>query len=243
MQSHWKGRLRTLAFLGLGTAALATGVGAQTVNLDFTAANEDPPASGTFHTYGSIPGVVDVSYRTRSDWGLGPIVAGGEYGLFWPGGYNDLPNVAYFFSGPHVGEIRLDNLLAGNQVTINSADVGAYPNATETVQLRVYDLLGNLLFIDNGATAGATTHAHFTPGSSNVDGLLIQFSQVVPGTPATCPADPVSCTPVDAYNNGINNVNFTIGPIVSAVPEPSTVVLLAGGLVAMAAAARRRRVS
>jgi hypothetical protein len=48
---------------------------------------------------------------------------------------------------------------------------------------------------------------------------------------------------VDAYNNGINNVNFTIGPIVSAVPEPSTVVLLAGGLVAMAAAARRRRVS
>jgi hypothetical protein len=94
--------------------------------------------------------------------------------------------------------------------------------------LRVYDSNWNLLFNSSGATVGSTTHASFSPASSDISGLYVQWSAI----------DGLG-NPTDAYNVGIDNVNFTVSAI--ATPEPASLTLFATGFIALAGVAGRRR--
>src|SRR5687768_17021379 len=188
MSSHLLRVVRGAAVAGLFSTVAATPAEAQNFILDFTPA----PLSGVFTTEGSVPGVVDVRYRHRSGWGLSPITD--NQGHYWFANYNDLLDVLYTQSGAGVGEVFLYNLVAGDVVIINSADVGAWSHVTRTVELRVYDLAGTLLYQQTGNTVGSTTHASFAPGDFDLDGLLVQWSGV-----------DAQGNPVDAYNVGIDN--------------------------------------
>lgn len=223
--------LRRAASAATLLALAAPAAGAQTFTLDFEGLGLGNGAAIS-QTYGDQAGLVDVTIRGRQGWGNSALTgATAANGLFWNTAYNDLLNIAYVNSSATVGEIVLDNLAAGQQLTVNSADVGSWPNSTTTVALRVYDFGWNLLFSGTGATVGSTIHAAFAPGDADVDGLYVQWSRLN-----------LAGAPTEAYNTGIDNVNFTIGPIGGAVvPEPSTIALVAGGLLMTALGARRRR--
>ena len=231
MSSRFAGVLRRVAGAAAVLALAAPAAGAQNFVLDF---NGLGLSNGNLipQTYGDQLGLVDVSIRGRAGWGNSAFVPSAANGQFWTTQYNDLVNIAYVGSQALVGEVVLDNLAAGQQVTINSADVGSWANATTTVALRVYDFDWNLLFSSTGATVGSTTHASFAPGDAGLDGLYVQWARLNPAG-----------APIEAYNTGIDNVDFTIGPITpgAVVPEPATIVLVAGGLVLTALGARRRR--
>lgn len=209
-------------------ALLATAAPAGAQTLTFTNAAW---GDGTTipQSYGDIAGSVDVSYRHRGGFGNTSVIDPNAY--HWRTGYNDLLSVAYSAAGSGVGEIALANLLAGQAVTLNAADVGAWSSRTltNTVALRVYDFGWNLLYSGLGSTFGSTSHASFAPAVSATDGLYIQWSQIND-----------TGAPIDAYNVGIDNVEFTAGPS-TTTPEPATVGLMGLGLAGIAAAARRRR--
>lgn len=233
MSSRITGILRRVAVAGALSGVVAGAAEAQTFTLDF---NGLGLTSGQAipQTYGDVPGVVDVTIRGRNGFGNSALVPTAANGLFWTTGYNDLVNVAYVGSSARVGEVVLDNLAAGQQITINAADVGSWPNATTTVALRVYDFNWNQLFAGTGATVGSTIHASFAPGVADLDGLYVQWARLN-----------VAGDPIEAFNTAIDNINFTVGPVApTAAPEPATLGLLAAGVGFLGlGATRRRRVS
>ena len=85
-----------------------------------------------------------------------------------------------------------------------------------------------LLFASSGNTASLAS-VLFSAGVSDVSGLYVQWSGLDSGG-----------NPIDAYNVGIDKVNFTSAPTVSAAPEPATLSLFATGLIGLGFAARRR---
>ena len=163
-------------------------------------------------TYGDIAGQLDVQYAGRTSSSVN------NYLSWWDTGYNDLVNVAFGPSGGGVGEIALIPT-AGFQVTLNSFDLGAWLNTTGTSQYTIYD--SNYAFLGSSAGviavgSGTTTHSHYDIGLTNVNGLILQWGP-------------------DAYNVGIDNVNFTVQAISTPVPESSSLLLLGLGLVGLAA--------
>lgn len=222
-------RVRCLT-AAVATALAAGALPAQTFTLTF-----DDPGVGNYSPfasdYGSQAGLIQVSARGRTGWGAASVVAGGAL-LNWNTGFNDLVDVG-FIGNPSiccvVGEMRLAPL-GGRRARLDAVDVGAFSNASATVALRLYDDSFNLLYSSLGNTVGSTTHASFAPMITATGPLRLQWSRL-----------DLFGAPSDAWNTGIDNLQFTVLAPTAVVPEPGTWVLLGTGLLALGAVAHRRR--
>lgn len=216
-----------VSVLGVGMLGLALAIPAQANVLTFDGNICNGGSScgnGSFidQSYGDVPGQVDVVYRNVAGGGNPP-----PPGLrFWTTDYNDLVNVAWTDGGDGaaIAEIFLSPE-PGMQVTLNSFDLGAWPDTQRGSQYTIFDGAFNSLLSSGPLTIGifpGNLHNHFTPNLTSNNGIRIQWGP-------------------SAYNVGIDNVNFTVSPIQhSTVPEPATGLLLAGGLGVLAV---RRRMS
>jgi MYXO-CTERM domain-containing protein len=164
--------------------------------------------------YGDVAGVVDVSYnapRQGASWSL----------RWWDTSYNNLYGVLWADGSDSNSLGRIDLAPAAGQfVTLNSFELGAWINTTRDTNVAIYDLAsGEALYTFSGAVGSAATGATlFTPAVSSTSGLRIEWRD-------------------SAHNVGIDNVAFTV----SAVPEPAAWALWGAGVLALAAGARRRR--
>jgi hypothetical protein len=157
-------------------------------------------------TYGDVAGQLDVVYAHRAASGNSPVDE--NYLKWWDNAYNDLVNVAWggFGTGSGVSEIALIPA-AGYQVTLNSFDLGAWPNAANATQYTVYDINYNPLISSGPIIVGTgNVHSHVTPALASATGLIIQWGP-------------------DGYNVGIDNVDFTV-----AVPLPAAAWLFGSAL-------------
>jgi PEP-CTERM motif len=151
--------------------------------------------------------LVDVSFKSQ--------IGGVNSMFFWSGAYSNLTDIAY--GSPSVTpEITLTAI--GSTITLQSLDLGAWPNTDRPSQLTVVDLATNTTVFTSGAiTVLGTTASSFSINLSSNTGFAIQFGP-------------------DAYNVGIDNIQFTTTP----VPEASTYAMLLAGLAAVGSVVRRR---
>ncbi len=164
-------------------------------------------------TYGDIAGQLDVVYAHRVSGGN---AASDEAFLkSWGTAYSDLLNVAWggFGRNSGVSEIALIPN-AGFQVTLNGFDLGAWPNTDRGSQYSIYDSAYTLLASSGAITIDGTVHSHFPFSLTNASGLIVQWGP-------------------DAYDVGIDNVDFTVQRVTASVPEPTTGFLLSSGLLMM----------
>lgn len=215
-------RIQTWAAGAACAAGLMLGGAAQAVVLTF-----DGPictsvtgvcgnASAISQSYGDTA-LVDVSGD--------PNVNGGGAGalLFWDNSYSDLQNVAWGHSGATAG-IFIEPI-AGYRVTLNSFDLGSYPRQTGSSQWWVYDSLGVLLGSSGGIISIlGTTATHVAGPFASQNGIAIHWGP-------------------DAFNVGIDNIDYTVSAISGGVPEPGTWAMMILGLGAAGATLRRRRES
>ena len=68
----------------------------------------------------------------------------------------------------------------------------------------------------------------FSPGVSDASALYVQWSGI-----------DGSGNPIDAYNVGIDNLDFTVAAV--AAPEPASLTLFATGLIGLVGVSARRR--
>ncbi|WP_194740217.1 PEP-CTERM sorting domain-containing protein [Methylophilus sp. 14] len=160
-------------------------------------------------SYGDIAGQLDVIYD-------GNISAPSTSNLSWWDNYSGQPGVAWGDNGA-TSEIFLSPL-AGYQVTLTSLTFGSYNNATRNSQFTLLDGNNNVLSASN--TFSLLNPLTFALNVTSTSGIKIQWGP-------------------DAYNVGIDNVNFTI----TAVPEAETYAMMFAGLAFMGSLARRRKVS
>lgn len=161
--------------------------------------------------HGDVAGQLDVGYLDVDS-------TTGESLRWWGTGYNDLPS-ALWGNGTDENSFARITLTpaAGQSITLDGFDLGAYNASTRGTNLRIFALGGaSYSYSGNvGSVAGAT---HFSPALSSSTGIVIEWEN-------------------SAYNVGINNISYTLAP----VPEPETYGLLLAGLGVVAAVARRRR--
>ncbi|OYU98102.1 MAG: PEP-CTERM sorting domain-containing protein [Burkholderiales bacterium PBB5] len=164
-------------------------------------------------TYGDLAGVVDVTYSAPR--------LSGESLHWWSTDYNTLYGVAWAGGGDanSLGRIELKPVVSGEVVTLQSFDLGAWPNSARGSTVTVYAIGGGTALFSWSGTVGQSGNlpTHFTPGVSSATGLWIEWRD-------------------SAYNVGIDNIHYTVG----AVPEPAAWLSLAAGLVGLAGWARRR---
>ncbi len=168
-------------------------------------------------SYGDVAGVVDVQYNHDVTGG-----APGSNLQFWDSAYSDLTNVAWGGNGDCCGtpEILLKPL-GGHSVTLNSFDLGSWPNLSRTTQVTIVDGFGNVLGSTGNFTVDGTNHAHVTLiGFTSSNGIGIEWGP-------------------SGYNVGIDNVDFTLSGV--GVPEPATWAMTILGFGLLGAAVRRRR--
>lgn len=149
---------------------------------------------------------VNVTYRDMS--------ASNTTLRYWGPGYNNLPGVAWATGGDQSSLARVELLpLGGLTLTLNSFAIGAYPAAIRGTNVRVLDLATNTILIDYGAQTVGTGNvaAVFSPALASTSGLAIEWQN-------------------SAFNVGIGNIDFTLAGASTATPEPSTALLLIGGI-------------
>ena len=212
---------------GAGVLALGSGsASAYTLTFDGDICTASPCTNFSLiqQSYGDVAGVVDVKYNYDiNNPGTTTGAAGSEMS-FWTTDYNDLVNVAYSSTGG-IPTIFLQPL-AGQAVTLNGLDLGAWPNRTGLSQLTIVDGLNNVLFTTGGGPfsepvgVGSTTHNHYSFLLTSLTGIGIQFGP-------------------ESYNVGIDNVDFTVG--VNPVPLPAALPLFASAVALFGVYARRRK--
>lgn len=209
---------RATVLLALALAPL-TSASAQVTTIDFSAhggAAYDPIAQ-TFGDHANL----DVTYQTRATFGNAAQICTST--SYWPGGYSNLSAVTFACGDGYVGEMFFQPL-NGNSVFLASLDIGSFPSTngvgpTRAYTLGVYDTGWNLLYSSIGTVDATLT---LTPNVSSSSGLYLQW-----GTD---------------WDTGLNNITTDVNSsAVVATPEPSSVVLLATGIVGIAGFARRRR--
>ncbi len=212
-----------LTALAAVTAAVATPASAATFVLDFgTSACTTTCVNESFfsQSYGDQSNL-DVSHRTASAAGNSSTLAPGLQ--YWNNEYGNLSGVAWggLSATQGVGEITLKMTGIGS-VALNSLDFAGFRGPSLTA-FRVYDLAYNLLYSSGPLAAPGTGHSTFNfPSLVSNSGLILQF-----GT--------------DAYTAGIDNLTFTTGPLVTAVPEATTWAMMIFGLGIVGTAVRRHR--
>lgn len=165
--------------------------------------------------YGDVAGVLDVAYRsirTSDD------TTYEDFLKYWSAGYSGLTAVAW--GGADVSNYRSEISFiagAGRVVTLEGFDFGDYLDSSNNgSSVQIYDGSDNLLW-DGGSFNPGGSAMHFAPDVSGAK-LVLRWGP-------------------DGYNVGIDNIQVNV----SAVPEPQTWAMLAGGLLALATIARRRR--
>jgi hypothetical protein len=163
-------------------------------------------------TYGSISGVLDVSYADpqRNTNNL----------RFWADSYSGRP--AAFAGDIDAGSTALITLtpLSGNSVRLDSFFLGSYVNLDR----------GTSYFIDDLATPGID----FQSGATTIGALGLTVARAF--TSAT--GIRIGFGPT-AYNVGINNINFTINPVPE--PESYALLLAGLGLMGAVARRKSRQ--
>ncbi len=164
-------------------------------------------------TYGDVAGVVDVTY-TNVLSPTNPLV-------WWPDSYNNLYGVLWAQGSDAASHARIDLVpAAGQQLTLQGFDLGAYSNTTRATNVAVY-AIGSATALYTFAGNVGNSNVSATPFSFNLSsatGIRIEFFN-------------------SAFNVGIDNIRFDVAPI----PEPGTLALMLAGMAALAARARRRR--
>lgn len=164
--------------------------------------------------YGDVAGVLDVAYRSIK---TSDNTTYEEFLKYWSTGYSGLTGVAW--GGADVYSYRSEISFiagAGRVVTLEGFDFGDYTDRNGGSSVRIYDGNDNLLW-DGGSFDPGVTATHFAPDVSGAK-LVLRWGP-------------------DGYDVGIDNIQVNV----SAVPEPQTWAMLAGGLLALATIARRRR--
>ena len=179
-----------LNFDGDICAVNADGSGGMVVCADFRAINQ---------SYGDSA-MVDVVYSYQT---TNPISM-----QFWSNDYSGMQRVAFGGLDPSISLLAT----SGNVVSLNSFDVGAWPNADRSTQVTVIDLADNSTVLTTGpiTVLGSTPTSYAFSSQSSAVGFKISFGP-------------------DGYNVGIDNLNFSTSPI----PEPATGALLLVGLAAL----------
>jgi len=143
---------------------------------------------------------------------------------WWDTDYNNLVGVAWGTGGDANSHARIEiDPLGTDSVTLNSLDLGAWPNTSRDTNLQVKDLSTNtILFSFTGAVGvqPANTATHFNINVTSANGLAIEWFN-------------------SAFNVGIDNIDFTVAAV-SGVPEPSTYAFILGLALAGMTYARRR---
>jgi hypothetical protein len=165
-------------------------------------------------SYGDVAGLVDVTYSS-------PRQATPTSIEWWNSNYNTLYGVGFApnSDADSRGRIEIKALVAGDQVTVSSFDLGAYSFNTLNTTVRILTIGGGTtLFSYTGAVGnGSVSASHFSPNVSAVGGVWIEWQD-------------------SAWNVGIDNIQYGV----SAVPEGSTVSMILAGLAALALARRGR---
>lgn len=209
-------RILRLVFLLL--FALSTGAANAVVltfdgNICDTGTGSDPCLNNRFisQSYGDGVGV-DVTYS-------------GQVGLtesmrFWNTAYSDLTNVAYGRSG-QTAEIFIA-ALPGFEIVLNGFDLGAWPTSNRSSQWTILDGNSTLLQQSGTITVLGSIATSVVPGLTSSTGFRIQFGP-------------------DAFNVGIDNIDYTVNQVDSSEPEPTTLLLVGLSLAGLGFTRKRLR--
>ena len=171
--------------------------------------------------YGDVAGLVDV-ITTRNVGSYGYSGAANHSLLWWANNYSGLTSVAWGDSGVEVGLFLKP--AAGYRITLNGFDGGSYLNATRSTQFSILDgTSGAVLFSTGPTTVGALPVSFSGPYTSS-GGIKIQWGP-------------------DGFDVGVDNVNFSVTPIASGVPEPATWAMMLLGFAGLGMMGRRRKVA
>jgi hypothetical protein len=179
-------------------------------------------SNGTYlsQSFADVAGVVDVDYSATR-------LAAPTSLQWWNTGYNNLYGVAYagISDSNSLARIAIKAVDTTATVTLQSFDLGGYPNSTRSTTVNVYAIGGGApLYTFAGSVGnGAISANSFTPNISVVGGLWLEWAD-------------------SAYNVGIDNIQYTVSAV-TPVPEPETVVLMLAGLAGLSLLVRRRRSS
>lgn len=142
-------------------------------------------------------------------WDSNLSAAGNQNFFWWSTGYSGQTDIAYNTSG-QVGAIDL-RPAAGFQVTLNSFDIGAWLSVNRTTQVSIQDANGLIYFSSGSITFNSLQLFNFN-GITSANGIRINLGP-------------------DAFNTGIDNINFTVSPInVNTVPVPAAAWLFGSAL-------------
>ncbi len=192
-----------------------------TTTMDFSALQPFGSYAPLPQTFGDVLGLLDVSSATKEGFGNTADICGSV--SLWNDGYSDLSAAVFACGNGRVGQLSF-NPLAGQSVTLQKLRLGSYASSQgvgpdRNIDLRVYNAdFSSVLFSFVGVV---NSGVNISPNITSTAEIHLQW-----GTD---------------WNTGVNLITTTVrDPNVAVVPEPSTVVLLAGGLIAMGVGMRRR---
>lgn len=216
--------LRRAVLSAAATVALSAPALAQPGTVTFT-----PTGNGGAVTPVYAGPALTYSGTVRSTFGSAASV--GADLLYWSGAYSGGPAVYGNSSATgHVAEFALTGT-AGTLLTFDAASFGGYSNAARTLRVRIYDAGFTQLFDQLLAVPSSPQAVLNFGGVNTLSGTLrLQFTEVDANGVAA------GRGPFDV---GFSSLDYAVGGQ-AVVPEPSTYVLLAGGLAGVAAVARRR---
>jgi PEP-CTERM motif len=161
----------------------------------------------------------NIDVQTRADGSTAVTPLGGMF--YWGSQYSGLTGVGYGLAGG-MPSIFLQPLSSGT-VTLNSFQLGAWPDFTRNSQFSIFDGLGNVLFSSGPITVQGSTPSLFTGSWSSTTGIGISFGP-------------------DGYNVGIDNIDYSFASA-AAVPEPATwlMMLLGFGVIGTSVRSKRKK--